>query len=246
MDRRARSLSLLLGFGLGGLVGFAVAWLVLPVGTPAPAPPPAVAAVPMAARPPAPAPALRAEPPAASPRVVDRAPSPPPPTPPSEAPAAAAPSDRVPPLPGEPAPAVESAVEPVRVAPPPAEELPDDDGVHPGEEYVWASDRHGIRSAVRASIPAVRQCYAAWLEANPALGGRIVVRFTIAPSTPGDEGARVQGAEVVESNMDHPLMESCVTAVLSTLTFEVPEDGILTVTYPFGMAPAAPAERGAP
>lgn len=71
------------------------------------------------------------------------------------------------------------------------------------------------------------------------------MHFRIAPERPDAETASVQDATVVESTRQHPLMESCVSAVFSTLTFEVPEGGQLDVNYPIVLR-ATEAEAPAP
>ena len=245
MDAR----SLLIGFLAGAVFGAAALFVLLD----RPAPPAPVAGNEVAAPSPASSPggvAAAATPPSAPERPESARTARPPVSPPrpdraaapAPEPAAPAPSPRAP----EASPARAAEAQPVRARPgvspsPRAEEddgldaEPDDEGGHPGEDYVWSLDREGIRGAVRASSPAVRECYTAWLQANPTLGGKIVVHFSI-EGGPDAEVGHVTDAKVLETSMDHPLMESCVLAVLSTLTFEAPEGDRLQVTYPFFLA----------
>lgn len=97
---------------------------------------------------------------------------------------------------------------------------------------VWPTDADGIRSAVREALPDLRQCYDAWLQAHPDLGGTVKASFTIAADADGAE-AGVTEVHLQESTVGQPFLEGCVLNVLSALRFEPPPDGPVTVTYPF-------------
>jgi len=107
------------------------------------------------------------------------------------------------------------------------------------------TSREGIRAAIRAAIPDIRDCYDAWLQARPELGGRLAVRFTIesagGEATGQDDGtdvpARVTNVRIVSSELDHGLLEGCVLNVTAGLRFRPPRGGKITVTYPFRFAP---------
>ncbi len=105
---------------------------------------------------------------------------------------------------------------------------------HEGRERMtWSVDRDGIQGAVREAVPDIRECYAGWLRANPALAGKVTVRFTIATDPDDAERGKVTRAALVASDVGHPLMEGCVLNVMSELAFEAPADGKpLDVNYP--------------
>lgn len=121
---------------------------------------------------------------------------------------------------------------PAAVAPSPTTEVP---GAEPSR-MVWSVDREGIQGAVREALPDIRECYSAWLRENPALAGKVTVRFTIEDR---DEDGEVTSAAVVASDVEHPLMEGCVLNVMRGLAFESPGDEPITVSYPIVLMPAA-------
>lgn len=134
-------------------------------------------------------------------------------------------------------------------APQPPE--PPDDPAEPDEvdeadaadELVWTVDKDGIQAAMRESRPKLRECYAAWLKENEALGGRMVVRFTISPGEGGEaERGRVTRVEIPDSELDHGLLEGCVLNVLAGLSWSAPDEP-LTVSYPFVFAGSAQSEE---
>jgi hypothetical protein len=98
---------------------------------------------------------------------------------------------------------------------------------------VWKTDREGIQGAIGTAIPAVKECYEAWLGLNPELGGRIVAHFRIAAPEDGAENATVTDVEVGEGSLGNQFLEGCVLAALGDLTFEIPEEGEVEVNYPF-------------
>lgn len=115
--------------------------------------------------------------------------------------------------------------------PAPIKERPSEAGdvVRPGKP--WPIDRDGIRGAVQEAIPQMRECYEAWVQQNPSIGGRVVVTFTI-EAIQGEEGAKVVGAKVGDQGIGHAAMEGCVVNVFEDLRFERPADGKISVTYP--------------
>lgn len=101
------------------------------------------------------------------------------------------------------------------------------------ERMTWSVDRDGIQGAVREALPDIRECYQGWLRANPALAGKVTVRFTIATDPDDGERGKVTKAALVASDVGHPLMEGCVLNVMAGLAFEAPLDGKpLDVNYP--------------
>ena len=83
-----------------------------------------------------------------------------------------------------------------------------------------------IQRIVRQNFGRFRLCYERGLQANPELGGRVLVSFVIdrqgAVSTVADGGSDLPDRAVV----------SCVVRSFSGLSFPQPEGGIVTVRYP--------------
>jgi hypothetical protein len=93
--------------------------------------------------------------------------------------------------------------------------------------------RDGIRGAIGAKIPEVKECYEEWLKQNPKLAGRMVVGFTISADDAGTGG--VSKVAVIDGGLGHALMEGCVLNSFHDLRFEAP-DGELTVHYPLAFS----------
>lgn len=109
---------------------------------------------------------------------------------------------------------------------------PEDGGVlHP-------LGRDGIREAVRQAQPELKECYEAWLQQSPALGGRVKVIFTIA-AVPGHARGRVMDVRTPpDAGVGHLAFEGCVRNVFRGLRFEQPEGGReLHVTWPLTFTP---------
>ncbi len=119
--------------------------------------------------------------------------------------------------------------------PAPVKERPSEAGdvVRPGR--TWPIDREGIRGAVQESVPEMRECYEAWLQQNPSIGGRVVVTFTI-QAIEGEEKAKVVGAKLADQGLGHVAMEGCIVNVFEGLRFERPADGKIDVTYPLNFS----------
>ncbi|MBI4821590.1 MAG: energy transducer TonB [Deltaproteobacteria bacterium] len=89
-------------------------------------------------------------------------------------------------------------------------------------------DREHIASVIRKNHPRFRFCYEKRLNANPTLGGKVSIEFTIAPN-----GA-VANASVRESSVGDDEVSECVAKVMRTLQFDQPKGGgVVIVTYPF-------------
>ncbi|MBN2498226.1 MAG: TonB family protein [Deltaproteobacteria bacterium] len=99
--------------------------------------------------------------------------------------------------------------------------------------------RAQILETIRSSAAAQRACYEQALEADPALGGKIQISFTISAS-----GA-VSAAEVVSSSLDHAGLQACVLAAVRSLRFPASAEPC-SVVFPFLFEPvrakAPPAE----
>src|SRR6187551_975432 len=108
------------------------------------------------------------------------------------------------------------------VPPPPVEPIEVKGGIEPSI----------VRRIVNRHMNDVNFCYEHALAANPALTGRIVVKFTI--GAPGD----VIASEVKSSTMANAAVEACVATVVSKWGFPYAlPPGPVTVTYPFAFTP---------
>lgn len=142
---------------------------------------------------------------------------------------AAAPAPAAPPEPGFPG-KLDDDVDPVQLAAlglTLEDREPEDAGVpiHP-----VTSD--GIRAAVKAALPEIKECYDGWLQQNPDLGGRVKIKFRIA-EIPGRDRAKVMDVDTADdAGVGNIAFEGCVKNVFKTLRFERPEDGEMSVTYP--------------
>lgn len=95
-----------------------------------------------------------------------------------------------------------------------------------------------ISRIVRSSFGRFRLCYEAGLKTDPALSGRVAVRFTI------QEDGTVSAVSGSGDLSDQGVV-SCVTRAFYALTFPKPEGGIVTVSYPIVFAPGAATKRRA-
>jgi hypothetical protein len=99
----------------------------------------------------------------------------------------------------------------------------------------------GIQAAIQGGLDPLRSCYEAWLKADPELGGRIMVSFTIEPEEEDPAMARVSELEVYDSDFQHLPLEACTLSVFEELLFEAPEGGgVMKVRYPVVLSSAAP------
>lgn len=98
----------------------------------------------------------------------------------------------------------------------------------------FSLDRDGIQGAVREQLPAIRECYEGWQEANPGLGGRLLVHFRVERATDdaGEPYGRVIEAALERSDLDHPFLEGCALNAFSDMRFDAPEGELLSVRYP--------------
>ena len=107
-----------------------------------------------------------------------------------------------------------------------------------------------IQRIVRQNFGRFRLCYENGLRNNPALSGRVTVRFAIGRD--GSVGSVSSGG----SDLPDSGVVACVTRAFYGLSFPQPEGGIVTVTYPILFAPpegaaassaaSASPEAGAP
>ncbi len=102
----------------------------------------------------------------------------------------------------------------------------------PGRTIIKGSlSKEEIGRVIRRNLARFKYCYEKQLNANPNLGGKISIYFTIAPT------GSVAQAKVRETSMNNKKVESCTTKVMRSLKFPKPRGGgIVVVTYPFVFA----------
>jgi TonB family protein len=84
-----------------------------------------------------------------------------------------------------------------------------------------------IARVVNANIDGFRACYDARRVRNPALSGRVSVRFVI------DRSGAVSHASSESSSIPDAQVVACVVSTFQSLKFPAPQGGEVTVTYPF-------------
>ncbi len=88
-----------------------------------------------------------------------------------------------------------------------------------------------IQRVVRQNHGRFRVCYERGLSANPALEGRVTVRFVIgrtgAVTNVANGGSSLPASDVV----------NCVVRAFYGLSFPAPEGGLVTVSYPLSFSP---------
>jgi hypothetical protein len=112
--------------------------------------------------------------------------------------------------------------------------------------------RAGIRAAVQDSKAQVQECYQEWLNANaapagqpPPVGrdGQLTIDLRIL--TDGGPDAVIDHVHLLsDAGVEKIAFEGCVLAVMSSLHFDAPAQGTLSVTYPLSFSndggPGAP------
>ena len=103
----------------------------------------------------------------------------------------------------------------------------------PEERYEL--NREGIRDAVGSVLPDLQSCYEGWLKVGKPVRGKIQVHMKIEPDPKDRSRGVVTSAEVLNSELDHPMMEACLLNALGQPEFDAPDDpsGKVEVTYPF-------------
>lgn len=86
--------------------------------------------------------------------------------------------------------------------------------------------RDVIRRVVRRHHAEVRHCYELGLQTRPDLAGRVMTRFTIAPT------GLVVASSIESSSVGHARTEMCIASAVRRWAFPT-SDGVTTVTYPF-------------
>ncbi len=95
-------------------------------------------------------------------------------------------------------------------------------------QHFASEDRLVIRRPVDNALPQFRACYEAELKKDPALGGKIVMRWEI------HQGGVVMNARIVEEKTDiaNIAMRECIISVLQSIKFSDPNNSTVDVVYP--------------
>jgi hypothetical protein len=93
-----------------------------------------------------------------------------------------------------------------------------------------ALDPELVRLVIRSHRSQIRYCYELELARDPALSGRLAVRFII-----GSEG-QVATSNVIDSTVKNLELNRCVTSRVQSWVFPKPKGGVVVVRYPFVFA----------
>ena len=95
-----------------------------------------------------------------------------------------------------------------------------------------ALDRSLIDEVIKRHMNQIRYCYQRELTKNPALGGKIVIKFVIA------KDGTVSSASVKTTTMNNGAVEQCIVGRFMRMQFPEPKGGgIVIVSYPFLFSP---------
>ncbi|MCO4746548.1 MAG: AgmX/PglI C-terminal domain-containing protein [Proteobacteria bacterium] len=92
-------------------------------------------------------------------------------------------------------------------------------------------DRAQIDDVIKRHMASIRYCYQRQLQQDPGLGGKLVVKFTIAR----DGSVSQAGAKM--STIQGSAVDDCVVGRFLKMQFPKPKGGIVVVSYPFLFAP---------
>jgi hypothetical protein len=93
-------------------------------------------------------------------------------------------------------------------------------------------DQAKLGQFVRARMGALKACYESQLKRNPALRGKIRIRFSVL------ETGAIDDAVAVENGLGSPEVAACIVATLRTWRTPFRPTGPVTVEYPFVFAAA--------
>ncbi len=102
-----------------------------------------------------------------------------------------------------------------------------------GDPIILGSlDRSLIDEVIKRHMNQIRYCYQRELTKNASLGGKIVIKFTIA------KDGTVSAASKKTSTMNNGAVESCIVGRFMRMQFPQPKGGgIVIVSYPFLFSP---------
>jgi hypothetical protein len=91
----------------------------------------------------------------------------------------------------------------------------------------------GVREAVQAAMPEIKDCYEGWHRLQPSLEGALKIKMVIAGDG-GTQGGFVEEISLLDdAGMGHAAFEGCVLSVLDGMRFDAPEGGgKMTIHYP--------------
>jgi len=91
-----------------------------------------------------------------------------------------------------------------------------------------ALDQSTIDAVIQQHRSQILHCYEKELTKNPALYGKVVIKFTIA------RDGSVSSAKTNSTSMNNPIVESCICQRIMRSQFPQPKGGgIVIVSYPF-------------
>jgi outer membrane biosynthesis protein TonB len=94
-----------------------------------------------------------------------------------------------------------------------------------------ALDRSLIDEVIKRSMSQIRYCYQRELTKNPALSGKIIIKFTIA------KDGSVSSANTKSTTLNNAAVEQCVVGRFYRMQFPEPKGGGVIVSYPFIFSP---------
>jgi len=95
-----------------------------------------------------------------------------------------------------------------------------------------ALDRSLIDEVVKRHLSQIKYCYQRELTKDPTLGGKVVIKFTIA------KDGTVSAAETKSTTVNNSAVESCIVGRFLRMQFPEPRGGgIVVVSYPFLFSP---------
>jgi TonB family protein len=93
-------------------------------------------------------------------------------------------------------------------------------------------DAFVVREGISKDIGKINRCYESALRYEPALSGKVSVRFAVV------RNGNVQGVQVIENTTGNDHMERCVARVVRAIRFPSRRTGkSLRFTFPFVFAP---------
>jgi hypothetical protein len=104
-------------------------------------------------------------------------------------------------------------------------------------DVVGNLDKQVIRNVIANHINEVKDCYETELVRHPTLSGRVFVKFTV-----GTDG-QVTESGIGDSTLRSPAVETCIVNAVAGWRFPKPENGVVTVSYPFVLTSGSTAPR---
>jgi len=88
-------------------------------------------------------------------------------------------------------------------------------------------DRGALSRYIKDRLNAIRGCYERELKRNPALKGKVVVRFNITPA------GRAGDIRIEENTLGSPEVSNCITGLMRSWVFPFKPPDEVPVQYPF-------------